>query len=438
MGMGMFVAAPVAAQNRAIDIVRDLTAEIGSRLAGSASEEAARNWAVARLKAMGFSNVRIETFEINGWERGEEAAAVVSPYPQRLVVTALGDSGSTPPAGVTADVVTFGSIDALKHAPATSVRGKIVYVSHAMRPTQDGSSYGFFLPARAEAPNIAAKKGAVAALVRSVGTDKTRNPHTGGTYWENGARPIPAAALSNVDADMLEDIAARARGQAVRLRLVLTPRYSGKVKSGNVIAEVPGTDPTAGLVVIGGHLDSWDLGTGAVDDGAGLAITTAAAKAMLDGQRPRRTIRVVWWGAEEMEPFGGRAYFATHQHELHALVAEADAGAGRIWQLRMTLPPAAKAVEERLSAALAPLGIATSPAPASEGEDLEQFRAAGVASIDLQHDLTRYFDWHHTAEDTVDKVDPAQLDRNVAAWVTMLQIVANAPENLLREKRGRK
>ena len=263
------------ADTTAYDIVEGLTTEIGPRPSGSPAEARAREWARAKLIALGFRNVRIETAPMQRWVRGVETAEVVSPFPQPLRLTALGGSGATPADGITAPIAYFASFADLQAAPAGSLAGKIAFVGNAMVATQDGSSYGAFGPARFVGPNIAAKKGALAIVIRSIGSDHGRGPHTGQTNFDAGATPIPAAALSTSDADNLARMVAR--GKPVVLHLVLTPRQAGAAETGNVIAEVPGTDPSAGIVLIGGHLDSWDLGTGAIDDGAGVAITTAAA-----------------------------------------------------------------------------------------------------------------------------------------------------------------
>jgi carboxypeptidase Q len=414
----------------AYDIIEGLTTEVGPRLAGTEAEARARMWAVAKLTALGFKNVRIETAQMRTWVRGVETAEVVSPFPQKLRLTALGSSGATPPEGITAEIVYFPSFADLQAAPDGSLKGKIAFVSNAMVATQDGSSYGTFGPARFVGPNLAAKKGAVAIVIRSIGSDHGRGPHTGQTNFEKGVTPIPAAALSTSDADNLSRMVAR--GKPVTLHLTLTPRDLGMTETGNVIAEVPGTDPKAGLVVIGGHLDSWDLGTGAVDDGAGVAITAAAAKRILDGPAPRRTIRVVWWGDEETGGAGSEAYFAAHKNELHALAAESDFGADRVWRFAVNLPDAAKAVGDRLQSALAPLGIVRSKAKGGDGADIEPLIKAGVSAVDLNQSGIRYFDIHHTPEDTLERIDPEQLRQNVAAWTAMLAIVANAPENLIQ------
>ena len=412
----------------AYDIVEGLTTEVGQRLAATEAEARARTWAVAKLKALGFRNVHIEPYRMPVWLRGAETAEVVSPFPQKLALVALGNSGATPAAGVTAPVTVFRTYGDLAAAPAGSLAGRIAYIGNAMEPTQDGSSYGAFGPARFVGPALAASKGAIAVVIRSVGTDAHRNPHTGGTNWPAGVKPIPAAALSVSDALQLERIAAR--GKPITLHLTLTPRFAGEGASGNVVAEVPGTDPKAGIVLIGGHLDSWDLGTGAIDDGAGVAITTAAAKRLLDGPRPRRTIRVVWFGAEEPGGFGGKEYARVHGGERHATAQESDFGADRVWRFEVNLPDSAKAVVDRLQSALAPLGVTRGTAVGGDGTDVEPTIALGVGSVDLNQSGLRYFDTHHTPDDTLERIDPQQLRQNVAAWTTMLAVVANAPEEI--------
>ncbi|HEY0116407.1 MAG TPA: M20/M25/M40 family metallo-hydrolase [Allosphingosinicella sp.] len=415
----------------AYELVEGLTTEVGPRLAGTEAEARARTWAAERLRALGFSNVRVETFDMPVWVRGEERAEIVSPFPQPLIVTALGNSGATPARGVEAEVVGYDSMEAFRAAPEGEVRGKIVFVSHNMQSNQDGSGYGPFGAARREGPTLASRRGAAAILVRSIGTDYHRNPHTGVQNFAEGVRPIPAGALTLPDAEQLQRVLRRAGSRPVRLRLVLTPRNIGTRQSGNVIAEVPGSDPSAGVVVIGGHLDSWDLGTGAFDNAAGIAITTAAAHRIMRAGQPRRTIRVIMFGAEEVGVFGGTSYFQRHRGEGNVvLIAESDFGADRVWRAAFNLAPANQALAARVGAALAPLGIVPSRQPAGAGADLGAWAAAGVAAIDLNQDGTRYFDYHHTPDDTLDKIDPAQLRQNVAAWTAMLSVVANAPERI--------
>ncbi len=412
----------------AYGIVRDLTTQVGPRMAGTPDEARARDWAVKRLTSMGFANVRIEPFALPVWVRGEERAEVAAPYPQRLAVTALGNSASTGSKGLTLPVAYFPTLADLEAVPDGSLKGRIAFVSHQMTATQDGSSYGAFGPARFVGPSVASRKGAAAIVIRSVGTDHHRNPHTGNTNFEEGVTPIPAGALSVPDAEQLVRMVEG--GQPVTLHLTLTPRQLGAGQSGNVLAEVPGSDPSAPIIVIGGHLDSWDLATGAIDDGAGVAITAAAAKRLLDLGGGRRTVRLVWFGSEETGLWGGKAYAAAHGSEPHAFGAESDFGADRIWSFDHQFAPAAKPAVDRLARALAPLGIGMGKGESSGGPDIGPLAALGVPAIEMSQDGTRYFDLHHTPDDTLDKIDPAQMAQNVAAWTAMLLTMADAPEVL--------
>ena len=318
----------LANDHYAWDIVEGLTTEVGQRLAATEAEARARDWAVRRLTAMGFVNVHVEPFTMPVWTRGAESAEIVAPFPQKLAIAALGYSGSTGPNGITGEIAYFPSLDALRLAPESAVRGKIVFIDHHMMPAQDGSGYGQFGAPRRQGPTIASLKGAIGIVIRSIGTDHHRNPHTGVQYFTDGATPIPAGALSIPDAEQLVRILKRGQPVTMHLTLVSDKRDGGQ--SGNVIAEIPGRDPKAPVLLLGGHLDSWDLATGAIDDGAGVAITTAAAKHIMDAGHPLRTIRIVWFGAEEPGGFGGKAYAAAHGKEPHAIAGESDFGADRV------------------------------------------------------------------------------------------------------------
>jgi hypothetical protein len=408
------------------DIVEGLTTEVGQRLAATEAEARARDWAVRRLTAMGFANVHVEPFTMPVWIRGAESAEIVSPFPQKLAVVALGYSGSTGPDGITGQIVHFDSLDALRTAPDSAVRGKIVFIDHHMMPAQDGSGYGQFGAPRRQGPTIASLKGAIGIVIRSIGTDHHRNPHTGVQYFTDGAKPIPAGALSVPDAEQLVRILKR--GQPVVMHLTLVSQKTEGGHSGNVIAEVPGRDPTAPILLVGGHLDSWDLGTGAIDDGTGIAITTAAAKHIMDAGQPLRTIRIVWFGAEEPGGLGGKAYAAAHGKESHAIAGESDFGADRVWRFSSQLMKSDPASYAQLAAVLAPLGITRNDKGEADGTDVEPTTAAGAPWISLNQDGTRYFDWHHTPDDTLDKIDPVQLRQNVAAWTAMLAVVSGGIE----------
>jgi carboxypeptidase Q len=416
----------LANDHYAWDIVEGLTTEVGQRLAATEAEAQARNWAVKRLKAMGFANVHVEPFTMPLWTRGMETAEIVSPFPQKLAVTAFGYSGSTDSMGITGEIAYFDTLDALRAAPDSAVKGKIVFIDHHMMPAQDGSGYGQFGAPRRQGPTIASLKGAAGIVVRSIGTDHHRNPHTGVQYFTDGAKPIPAGALSVPDAEQLVRILKR--GQPVTMRLTLVSQKIEGGQSGNVIAEVPGRDPRAPILLVGGHLDSWDLGTGAIDDGTGVAITAAAAKHIMDAGRPLRTIRVVWFGAEEPGGLGGKAYAEAHGKEHHAIAAESDFGPDRVWRFSSQLAKTDPAAYAQLTAALAPLGITKNDNGQADGTDVEPTIAAGAPWLSLNQDGMRYFDYHHTPDDTLDKVDPEQLRQNVAAWAAMLATLSGGIE----------
>ena len=416
------------------DITEGLTTEVGPRLAGTEAEARARAWAVRKLTAMGFADVRVERFALDVWTRGAEGAEIVGPFPQRLAVTAFGRSGSTPAEGVVGEVVHFGSVADLLAAPESAVRGKIVFVSHAMAATQDGSGYGYFGGPRRQAPNIASRKGALALVARSIGTDYHRNPHTGSISFDQDVKPIPAGALSIPDAEQLQRILKRGQGVRMRLTLVSSTRPG---ESGNVIAEVPGRDPKAPILLVSGHLDSWDQGTGAIDDACGVAIAAAAAKRIMDAGRPLRTIRIVWFGAEEVGLHGGMFYKDLHGSEPHYAIAESDFGADRIWKVDSKLGKEREAEAKVLQAALAPLGIVPGALDSADGSDIGPMIDAGLPAVSLNQDGTRYFDYHHTPDDTLDKVDKKQLQQNVAAWTAMLAVLSGGiePEPKRRPRR---
>lgn len=414
----------------AYKIVESLTTEVGQRLAGGVNDPRARAWAIAKFKALGFDKVYTEPVTYPLWVRRSEHAAIVAPFPQPLALTALGYSPGTPKGGLTAQVVQFANLDALKAADPASVKGKIVYIGERMQRYKDGRDYGRIgSPIRMQGPVIAQAKGAAAFLLRSAGTDAdSRTPHTGVTGFTDPAKSIPAAALSNPDADQLERVLAY--GKPVTVRLDLDCGIVGQYTGANVIGEITGRKYPDQVVAIGGHLDSWDLGTGAIDDGAGVAIAAAAAKLIHDlPQRPDRTIRVIAFANEEMGLWGGRAYAAKHATEVSKfqLGTESDFGSGPVWRMSASVKPEARGAIEQIAKVLAPIGVSyDTKRPGGGGSDLSQMHGKGMAALSLAQDGTHYFDWHHSANDTLDKIDPRQLAQNVAVYAAFAYMAAEA------------
>jgi hypothetical protein len=414
------------------DFVEGISTEVGQRQAGTEAEARGRAWAVAWLKKHGFRNVADEPFMMPTWVPGENAhAEIVSPFPQSLAVAPLGDTASTGPEGLTAEVVMFRSVAELVAAPEGSLTGKIAYVSNAMTRTQDGSQYGFAGPTRWVAAGIAASKGAAATVIKSVGTDDHRNPHTGGTDFPEGVAPTPAGALSNPDAANLERMFKRAGGKPITMKLVLTPRFLGQTQSGNVVGEIVGRNPALPPVLLACHLDSWWLGTGAVDDGAGCAIIAAAALNVAKAGQPLRTVRVLFAGAEETGLWGCKAYSTAHIDEPIAVGLESDFGADRVWRFDSNFRETNPALHKTIAAAVARFGVSSGTDVAGGGADLNIVRDQKGALIDLQQDGTRYFDLHHTPDDTLDKIDSVQLRQNVAVWTQVVGILANEANAIL-------
>ena len=404
-------------------ILESLTTEVGPRPAGSPAAAVARDWGVAKLGAMGFTNVHVEPFAKRAWLRGAESGEITGPFPRKLALLGIGNSPSTPPEGITAQVVVFKSLADLKAAPNDCCVGKIVLVNQPMTRTQDIWGYGLGVAARSAAPE-AAKRGAVAYLVRSISTSTNRSPHTGAMRPPApGEKAVPAAALGVPDADLIEHMAAR---DPVTVHLSLASHVVDTT-AWTVSGDIAGSDPKAGVILIGGHLDSWDPGTGAIDDASGIAITMAAAK-LVAQSHPKRTIRVVMWGSEET---GGSsdAYLAAHKSELNDIViaGESDLGADNIFALQLPAGSWDKPDMKSLESLLAPLKIMASPAPVEDGgSDLDAIHGAGVPVLALNQDASRYFDYHHTADDTLAIVDPVQLRQNVAAWAAVLETIANS------------
>ncbi len=414
-------------KNEATILLESLTTEIGPRMAGSPANAKAVAWAQEKFKALGYDKVYLQPVTHPVWQRGHEQAEVLSPFPQKLHITALGGSVGTNGKTLDAEIVEFASLDALKAAPENSLNGKIAFINKRMERHKDGSGYGPVVAGRGTGAVEAAKKGALAVIIRSVGTDSNRLPHTGMMRYDDAVKKIPAAALSVPDADLLEHMLKR--GKPVTLRLDIAAGLTGTYTSYNVIGEIRGREKPDEVVVIGGHLDSWDLGTGAVDDGAGVSITMAAGAVIGQmKQAPRRTIRVVAFANEEQGLYGGKAYAEAHKNNIadHQIGAESDFGAGRIYSFGAGVSDSVWPVIEQIGSVLAPLGIITERGKGSAGPDVGPISALGMPWAELQQDGTDYFDLHHTANDTFDKVDPKALDQQVAAYAAFAYLAAES------------
>jgi carboxypeptidase Q len=432
--------ASAKATGGAYETIRELLEAAGQRLAGSPGDALAVAWATRALKARGFSNVHTEPVTAPHWERGDESGALVLPIPLRLSLCALGGSVGTAAEGVEADVVEATSLEAVD-ALGENAKGKIVLIWKVMERTGEGSGYGTTVPIRSDGASRAAKVGAAAVLIRSVGTSNARFPHTGAMNYAEGVAKIPAAALAVNDADLLHSYLSK--GTRVRLRMKLGARTLPDVQTANVVGEIPGREKPGEIVLVGGHLDSWDLGMGAVDDGAGCGISIEAAR--LVGalpRRPRRTIRVVLFANEENGLAGGRAYAKAHAAELdrHVAAVEADGGAGRASGFGWTAGPATAPLVAELGAVLAPFGLGDVK-KGGGGADIGPMRAAGVPMFSPSQDFARYFDVHHTADDTLDKIDRGELATNVATVAALLYTLAEAeapPERIPEAERERR
>lgn len=411
----------------AYEIVRSLTVEVGPRPAGSEGDRRAVQWGLRTLRELGFANVRAETVKVPHWEPGLSAGEITSPWPQPVVLLPLGGSVGTPKEGVEAEVFATPSLQDLEKADPEKVRGKIVFINKRMERRRDGTGYGEAVVGRGRGAIVAGKLGAVALLIRSVGTDNSRAPHTGAMRYEEGSPRIPAAALANPDADLLEAQIAGAGGKPVRFRLTLGSRSLPEAESANVIGEIAGREKPDEIVLLACHLDSWFPGTGALDDAAGCAIVMEAARRIgALPQKPRRTIRVVLYANEEFGLSGARAYAEKHAADLpkHVLAGESDFGSGRILKVDSRVTPETLPAFDEIAKLLVPLGVERGDNESQGGADLIPLAPARVPLFGLNQDGSTYFDYHHTANDTLDKVDPKLLDQNVAAWVVFAYVAA--------------
>jgi hypothetical protein len=408
-----------------LGIAASLVGTVGPRFAGSSGYESAVIWALQALQAAGLKNVHTEAAILPHWVRGrtEVMLQLSSVDEAALSAVALGGSVGTEPQGLEADVVRVESLEELKAMPVSRVRGRIVFIDYHMARTRDVYGYASAYPVRAEGPAIAGRMGAVAVLIRSLSTANDDVPHTGVTRYGDAPK-IPALALSNVAADRLATVV---RSTTATLRIKLDAREFGAVNSAYVVGEIPGQSDE--VVLLGAHLDSWDITPGAEDDAAGVAIVTGAARAIQKyARKPKRTIRVVLYADEEFGTSGARAYAQAHAAELghHVLAMEADLGSGAVWRLGTRLPDAAEPFRVALLAALAPIGVGDGPRDADGGSDVGVLaKAGGVPLIGPLQDATRYFDVHHSKADTIDHIDQVGLRQNVQVYATAAWLAAN-------------
>jgi hypothetical protein len=412
----------------AYQLVESLTTEVGPRSAGSPGDRAAVAWAQRAMQRLGFANVHTVPATVPHWVRGEAEFSVLAPWPQPMPALALGGSVGTGTEGLEADAVMVKDLDALAQLPAGAVKDRIVFFTLRMDRTRDGAGYGRAVKVRAAGPSAASALGAVGVVIRSTSTSSTRFPHTGATRYTTTSPRIPAFAISNPDADALER--QFASGKPVRLRMRSTSRELAPALSASVVGDVRGSDKADEIVILGAHLDSWDPGVGAIDDGAGVAIVMGAANliARLD-DRPRRTIRVVLFANEEFGTSGSQAYVAAHRADAdkHVLGLEADLGAGPVWRLSSRVNPGQLAAIDQIYRALAPFKLVRGDNAARGGSDLEGLAQLGMPILDPSLDATNYFDVHHTANDTMAQVDPDALRQSVAAYAVSAWLGAQYP-----------
>jgi len=401
-----------------------LTDTIGARLSGSPQLDRAIAWALAEMKHDGLDNVHTEKVMVPKWVRGTESAELVEPSPRALAMLGLGGSVATPRDGIEASVVVVHGFEELE-AHAGMMRGRIVLLNVAF------TNYGETVRYRQRGASRAARHGAAAVLVRSIGPDGLRLPHTGAVEYEAGVPRIPAAAISSEDADALDRMTAR--GGRVLVRLRMEGHLAPEVESANVVAEIRGRERPDEVVVVSGHLDSWDVGAGATDDGGGCVVSWEALRIMKKlNLRPRRTVRLVLWTNEENGGRGGLAYRDRHRAELarHVAMIESDNGVFRPAGFGFSGSDAARQTVTAIASLLSDLP-ASSIVAGGDGADIPpSVQEAHIPGLSLEVDSSTYFVIHHTQADTVDKIDPAEMAKCAAAMTVMAYVIADLPQRL--------
>jgi carboxypeptidase Q len=418
------ILAAARADRKAWDRLAELTDTFGHRLSGSAGLEAAIRWAAEKMRSDGLEDVRLEPVKVPHWVRGRESAEIVSPFPGELVMLGLGNSVGTPPEGVEAEVLVVRSFEDLE-ARAAAARGRIVLFNAPF------TSYGQTVRYRVEGPSQAARHGARAVLIRSVGLMGLRTPHTGVLSYADDAPRVPAAALAAEDADRLQRLADR--GQRLVVRLRMEAHFLPDADSANVVAELRGSEKPEEVVVLGGHIDSWDVGTGAMDDAGGCIVTWHAVSLLKSlGLRPRRTLRVVLWTNEENGGRGGTAYHDRYKDRLagHVLALESDSGVFRPTGFGFTGNDRARATVRQIASLLEPIAAAEI-GPSGGGADIAPIvEAAGIPAMSLRVKGERYSMYHHTPADTLERLDPEEVALNVGAVAVMVYAIADLPQRL--------
>ena len=413
------------ADSSAFERLAYLVDTFGARFSGTPNLEAAIDWILQEMARDGLEHVHGEEVMVPRWVRGNESVELLSPRCKPMAMLGLGGSIATPPEGITAEAIVVGSFEEL-HKRAEEARGKIVVYNVPF------TTYGRTVRYRTQGAIEAAKVGAVASLVRSVTPVSLYTPHTGGMRYDSEVPKIPHAAITIEDTELLQRL--QDRGERIVLRLKMEARTLPDVPSRNVVAEIKGREFPEEIVVMGGHIDSWDVGQGAMDDGGGCVAAWKALQLIKAlGLRPRRTIRVVLWTNEENGLRGGRAYYETHKEEVdnHVLAIETDSGVFKPEGFGFTGSPEALALLQEIGRLLEPIG-ADKITQGGGGADISPLMRAGVPGMGLRVDGSKYFWYHHTEADTIDKLDPHEMNLCVAALAVMAYVVADMPQRLPR------
>ena len=412
------------------NLIESLTTEVGHRLVGSEGDKKSITWAVNKMKALGFDKVWTEDVTATYWHRGEVEAKVIAPYPHKVVAIALGGSVGTGDKGVKGKIAHFNTFKDLEAAADNSLNGKVVFISYRMERHIDGKGYGPAVAARKNGAAVAAKKGASAIIIRSIGTDNNRLAHTGSVRYDEGGKAIPAASISNPDADML--LNQLKRSDDVEFFLKLTSHSDPKVvaKTANVIGELTGSEFPDEYVTLGAHLDSWDVGTGAVDDGIGVGMMMATVHHIAQlPVKPKRSIRVILFAAEEIGLVGAKTYVEKRNGDMagHVIGAEWDFGVGPIYEMKTGVGKKSLPALYDFAKYLEPLGVSVNKTNTAKAQsDMSLMSQAGMPSVNFAPDGSLYFDYHHTENDTLDKVDAKALKHNTAIYTMFAYFTAQS------------